>query len=163
MISAIGVDPGKNGAICHMYGGHADVILFPLSGKEVDLTRVSEWIERVCESGAPHLAAIEKVGAMPKQGVNSMFTFGYHTGALHGILAAFRIPRVVVTPTAWKRSVLAGTKRDKDAAISYVIRKYPRTSLYPSERSRVPNSNMADAVCIAEFAQHLASKQLGGM
>ena len=45
---------------------------------------------RVCR--APDSAIIEKVGAMPGQGVSSMFQFGRSVGMVEGVLAALQIP-----------------------------------------------------------------------
>ena len=59
------------------------------------------------------LAALEKVGAMPGQGVVSMFTFGHAAGAVAGVLAALEVPVTLVTPQRWKKAAgLIGTDKD---------------------------------------------------
>ena len=95
---------------------------------------------------------IENVSAMPKQGVVSMFNFGFSTGAIHGIMAAMSIPRHLVTPQAWKKLILSNTEKDKKAAVDYCRRVYPDISLLATERSRKSHSGMADALCIARYA-----------
>jgi crossover junction endodeoxyribonuclease RuvC len=97
---------------------------------------------------------IEKVSAMPKQGVTSMFNFGFSTGAIHGIVATLGIPRYLVTPQRWKNNILVGTKKDKEAAIDYCRRAFPSVTLLATEKSRKPHSGMADAICIALYAYH---------
>ena len=46
---------------------------------------------------------IEKVHAMPGQGVTSMFTFGMNYGALRMALVCHGIPFEAVTPQKWQR------------------------------------------------------------
>jgi crossover junction endodeoxyribonuclease RuvC len=49
------------------------------------------------------LAIIEAVGAMPKQGVTSMFRFGYAAGQLAGLVVGLGLPVHFTTPQAWQR------------------------------------------------------------
>ena len=157
MSRILGIDPGKTGAMCFMTDDEVIPMLFPLAGKELDLWLISEFVKAQLPID---LAVIEKVGAMPGQGVTSMFTFGLATGMLHGIVAGLGIPRQAVTPQRWKKIVLSGTPKDKDAAIAYCRRKYPDVSLLPTPRSKVNNHNLADAICIAEYGRILHANQL---
>jgi crossover junction endodeoxyribonuclease RuvC len=99
------------------------------------------------------IAYIEKVSALPGQGVSSMFKFGFVTGILHGIIRTFGIPLYVVTPQIWKKEILQGTDKSKQAAIDYCLRAYPNVKLFRTERSRTYDDGMADALCIAEYAK----------
>lgn len=146
----IGVDPGKRGGLALLDGYElVDVIPSPIAGKDLDLSAIGDWITRRIKADSCD-AWIEKVGAMPGQGVVSMFNFGFNTGAIHGILAALHIPRYIVTPQAWKGYILAGTAKDKVAAIDYVRRLYPEVNII-LPGCRVPHSGMADAICIAIY------------
>lgn len=149
----IGVDPGKTGGLAIVRNGYCmGVTPMLIAGKDVDFVEVAGWVRRMSASlCANAIAYIEKVHAMPKQGVTSMFKFGFVTGGVHGVLAALKIPRHLVTPHAWKKEILAGTKKDKLAAIDYVRSAYPDISLLATPRSRKCHSGMADAVCIAEY------------
>lgn len=69
-----------------------------------------------------------------------------------GIVEAAGIPYRLVTPQAWKKRVLAGTTKDKDAAISFVRRAYPTIDLTPGKK-RTPHDGIADAVCLAEWGR----------
>ena len=89
------------------------------------------------------------------QGTASMFGFGRGLGLREGILAALAIPHVAVTPQAWKRSILAGTARDKPAAIAFAQGFFPDVSLLPTPRCRVPHDGLADAPCLAEYGRVL--------
>lgn len=152
MKAFLGVDPGKHGGLALL--SDSEVIVTPMivAGKDIDLDAIAEWIDTHTMDMQEVVACIEKVGAMPGQGVTSMFSFGFNTGVVHGILATFQIPRYMVMPNKWKTSVLAGTKKDKDAAIEFCRRVFPTVSLLESTRSRRPHSGMADAICIAYYA-----------
>lgn len=129
----IGIDPGCSGAtvvLCD-YGTGQPVVIEALrtpvvkSGKStrVDAAAVARFL-REYDSGH---AYIEKVGAMPGQGVTSMFTFGHAAGVVEGVAAACMIPITHVTPQAWKaRAGLLG--KDKDAARSRAIQLWPNWS-----------------------------------
>jgi crossover junction endodeoxyribonuclease RuvC len=88
---------------------------------------------------------------MPKQGVTSTFNYGKGFGKILGMIETMGISHQLVRPRAWKRTVLAGTKKDKAAAVSYVRRKYPMIDLMPGT-CRKPHDGIADAVCIADYA-----------
>ena len=118
----------------------------PLAGKELDLPTLAAIIR----SAAPELAVIEKVHSMPGQGVSSTFSFGTGYGQLQGLLAGLGIPFELVTPQAWKKVVLAGTAKDKDAAIAYCRRAFPEVPLI-MPRCRTPHDGIADALCLLQF------------
>src|SRR5690606_2041087 len=90
-------------------------------------------------------AYVEKVGAMPGQGVSSMFNFGMGVGVLQGVLAACGIPYFLVTPQSWKkRASLSG--KDKDMARTMAQQLYPSASL-----GRKKDIGRADAMLIARY------------
>jgi crossover junction endodeoxyribonuclease RuvC len=143
----IGIDPGQKGAFALMDDGGV-LISRPmfLAGKSIDISLLAITIKTYM----PDYAVVEKVHSMPKQGVASSFKFGKSYGIVLGVLSALSIPTILVTPRAWKRKILAGTKKDKDAAIEYVRMKYPSFNLIP-KGCRKPNDGMADAICLAEY------------
>lgn len=147
----IGIDPGKAGGIAMIdYRKDVRAIPMPIGGREIDIKRVVDWLNdgSVLENCVVYF---EKVTSMHNWGVKSTFTFGVGYGILHGIFGTLGIPRFVVTPHKWKSTVLAGTKKDKLAAIDYVNRTYPDISLLATSRSRKPHDGMADAICIATY------------
>jgi crossover junction endodeoxyribonuclease RuvC len=148
----LGIDPGKSGAYAIVCDSGVKVWKFPLAGDALDLGDIAAKFIDLCKSDDVR-AYIEKVGAMPGQGVTSMFSFGFNTGAIHGILAAYRVPTFLVTPQAWKKVILAGTPKDKNSAVEYIRRAYPAVSLLPTEKSRKLDNNMAEALCIALYAK----------
>jgi len=153
----VGFDPGKTGALAAITedGTCTTALPFPLSGdNELDITELTKWLKVLQEQGTVY-AIIEKVHAMPGQGVTSMFSFGMTTGMLHGMLAALGIPRFLVSPQAWKKRILYDTAKDKNAAIEYCSRVYPYVSLLATPRSKKAHSGVADAVCIARHAYEM--------
>ena len=123
----IGIDPGCSGAIVVLdeageYLGHQSMPTVKVGTKtRVNGSLVAAYL--LGFNGFSH-AYLEQGGAMPGQGVSSMFTFGHSAGVVEGILQGLFIPYTLVTPQAWKKSTgLIGS--DKDAARSRAIQLYP--------------------------------------
>lgn len=96
-------------------------------------------------------ALVEKVGAMPKQGVSSMFTFGMCTGAILGALAAAGRPLERVDPSEWKSgSRLNGLKdtEAKNAALAYAKELWPQHAAIFDVKA---NHGMAEAALMARW------------
>lgn len=155
-----GVDPGLDGAVA-ILDGEGRLVLHPTpilkadkGGKRsFDLTRMQDILCPI--RNVTGLVAIERVGAMPGQGVTSMFNFGMGYGIWLGLLAGLGLPYQAVMPAAWKKSILAGTAKDKQAAIEFIHRRFPGVSLLATPRSRVPHDGFADAACLALYARQL--------
>lgn len=146
----LGIDPGKSGALVFIETDESNPVAttyrMPLAGKDIDAVEICHLIEE----HQPDRAYMEKVHAMPGQGVTSMFTFGTGYGLMIGIMAALKLPLSLVTPQAWKKVVLSGTSKDKAAAIAFCRREYPSAILIPP-RCRKPHDGIADALCIGHF------------
>lgn len=151
----IGIDPGKSGGIAVIDSTSIYVTPMIFDGKMIDFGKMAQWIKihsMLKEYGV--LAVIEKVGAMPKQGVVSMFNFGVSTGGMLGVLGALEIPTMQVTPQTWKKFTLANTDKSKEAAITFCTMRYPHVNLYATEKSKKPHSGICDALCIAHYAYY---------
>jgi crossover junction endodeoxyribonuclease RuvC len=140
----IGVDPGKTGAIAILDGRRIiDIEDMP------DLTgaALGTWVRDLVADLAPHevsVAWVEKVGAMPKQGIASTWKFAEGYGALLGALGACGIPVRHVTPAVWKKA--AGLSKDKNAS------RQRASELWPDEAhrfARVKDDGRAEACLIA--------------
>jgi len=150
-LCVIGIDPGKKGALAAMDGsGSVTFLAMPLTANEINFPEVAGWMKAL-KKDYECIVVIEKVGAMPGQGVTSMFSFGFGTGAMYGICAALSLPVYVPTPQAWKKVILAGTDKSKDASIAYVQRIYPGMKITATDRGRIPSNGIADAICIAKY------------
>lgn len=151
----LGFDPGLHGGLAAIdANGNAGAWVMPVRGDEIDARALGVWVwDHVLKHDSQVTAVVEKVGAMPKQGLSSTFKFGKGYGTILGVLGALGVRCELVTPQAWKKVVLAGTDHGKDAAVAWCRRAYPHVNLLATERSRVPHDGMADALCIAEFGR----------
>ncbi|TAN71907.1 MAG: hypothetical protein EPN20_04200 [Magnetospirillum sp.] len=73
---------------------------------------VVELARLIDAAGHIEHAYAEAVGAMPGQGVSSVFAFGKVFGLALGILAANFIPHTLVTPQRWKRALEGPAEKD---------------------------------------------------
>lgn len=143
----IGIDPGKSGAMAMLeYVGESlqKVSVFPFNEK-MYLTNMADV------SGCPSVCCLERVGAMPKQGVNSMFHFGENYGFIQGLLTAYSIPYELVTPQKWKKEFQV--TGDKNSSIDVCKRLFPGVSLRKTDRCRRDDDNMAEALLLACYAK----------
>jgi len=146
----IGVDPGASGAIVLLEDGvPIEWTLMPTmkvgSATRVNAAALAKWFE---DSHAEH-AFIEQVGAMPGQGVTSMFNFGHSCGTVMGVVAALVIPHTMVTPQAWKKAAgLIGM--DKDAARARAIQLWPD---WRELDKKGAGQALADAALIARYGK----------
>ena len=90
-------------------------------------------------------AVLEQVGAMPKQGVASMFSFGHTAEVVEGVLAALGISYELVTPQCWKKHYRLNGK-PKDASRALAQRFYPGAPL-----ARKKDGGLADALLMARY------------
>ena len=143
MKTYIGIDPGKSGALALLTeDGQCTVVPFQESAYTAILRAAS---------GPSSVCCLEKVGAMPGQGVVSMFNFGHNLGYIEGLLQAFDIPYQLVPPQTWKKEFCVTS--DKNTSIEVCRKLFPHVSLLPTERSRKPSDGMAEAMLMAEYAR----------
>lgn len=149
----VGIDPGKTGGIGWINGDtlEAGAATFPTVGKDIDLP--GTW--RILQDLEPSLVIIEKQQVLPKNGSSSNFQLGRRYGELMAFLAALQAPHEAIRPQAWKKEVLAGTAKDKAAAIQYVTSRFPLVSLFETPKCRKPHDGMADALCLAEYGRRI--------
>ena len=143
MKTYIGIDPGKSGALALLTeDGQCTVVPFHESAYITILSAAS---------GPASVCCLEKVGAMPGQGVVSMFNFGHNLGYIEGLLQAFDIPYQLVPPQTWKKEFCVTS--DKNTSIEVCRKLFPHVSLLPTARSRKPSDGMAEAMLLAEYAR----------
>ncbi len=126
----LGIDPGFNGALCLITNsGALNILDMPLKkcetltsrdrNREIDGSRVAEWLaSQIC--GPIELAVLEQVGAMPGNGVSSMFRFGEGYGLIQGILCTRHIRLIKPRPAVWKAQL--GVTSDKGTSIEMAKR-----------------------------------------
>ena len=141
----IGIDPGKKGGYAVIDDRGARV--YPW-----DNTYFVSDMNAVESRGESIVAAVEKVGAMPHQGVVSMFNFGTSYGFILGVLTAFGIGYQLVPPSVWKRE-FGLLHTDKQSSVDVAKRLFPSVNLMPTDRCRKESDGMAESLLIAEYAR----------
>jgi len=149
----LGVDPGATGAIAlldtvtgELVVADLPIIVVQKSGARKTSEISESHLAQLIRGMTPDIAWVERVHAMPKQGVTSSFNFGVAYGIVRGIIGAVALPMLFVTPNEWKREFRLGS----DKAQSRVLagRLYPQSV---SMFSRVRDDGRAEAALIATF------------
>jgi crossover junction endodeoxyribonuclease RuvC len=146
----LGIDPGAHGAIAvlsptgELLGVH-DMPTVEVAVGKGKRTRLAEaaLAGLIKEAGATH-AFVERVSAMPGQGVSSMFAFGEALGIAKGILAALAVPTTHITPQQWKRAMRVTD--DKGGCRLRAMQLFPASA---AQFSRAKDDGRAEAALIA--------------
>ena len=143
----IGIDPGKNGGIAFIdtFQQSYDVYVF---SEETLLKKLYRFSKYKTDSIK---CVLEKVNAMPGQGVVSMFNFGQNYGFIQGVLKAYGIPYELVTPQKWKKEFSCTS--DKNTSIEVCKRLFPNVNLKATERCKKDHDGIAEALLIAEYGR----------
>ena len=145
MKTYIGIDPGKSGALA-VIEENGDIHVWPFNS-----VKYAEVLTHLSSVRDEIKCCVEKVGAMPGQGVVSMFNFGHNFGFIEGLLLGNWIPYQLVPPQTWKKEFSLSS--DKTKSIEVCQKLFPHVSLLPTEKSRKPSDGMAEAILIAEYAR----------
>lgn len=148
----LGIDPGLNGALAFYDTTEKtiDVVDMPT----VEVTRngkvkreVSPALVANAIAGRGTAAAfLERVNAMPGQGVTSVFSFGRSTGILEGVLAAYDIPTTIITPQTWQKATQV--RDGKDGSRERAMQVFPA---YASLFARKKDDGRSDSALIAYY------------
>ena len=139
----LGIDPGKSGAIAVLGPAGACLGICKLNQTPKE---INDFIEELKdnEAEAGLRAVMERVHAMPGQGVSSVFRFGESYGFLRGALVANRIPFELCSPGVWQRRLGCLSRGDKN------VTKQRAQEMFPNEK--VTHAT-ADALLIAEYCR----------
>jgi crossover junction endodeoxyribonuclease RuvC len=151
MSFVIGIDPGISGAISRFDWFTQSLLeVIDMPTLEVDSGKTKK--RHISAAGLRDIllchpnshVVIEKVGAMPGQGVTSMFNFGRSAGIIEGVVAALQRPYTYVTPATWTKAV--GRAAGKDASRMRAMELFPaKADLF----KRAKDDGRADAALIA--------------
>lgn len=137
----VGIDPGKTGAMALL-----------TEDETVDFAEFSDLrsLHSVMNEWKPTHAIIEKVHAMPGQGVSSTFTFGYYAGLAEGLIISLGIPYEFVRPQQWQKGLYAVSdgKEKKVRSINAAKRLFPKLQRVFKFKK---DHNKAEALLIARF------------
>lgn len=155
----MGIDPGIGGGVVALsQDGFLDYalrtpVIKDKSKRHYDIPGMVAAITDASDRTDDLLVAIEKVGAMPRDGRVGAFSFGKGYGIWLGILGARSIPYLEVMPQRWQGRMLAGLPRGPQTKTSAVQRC---KALFPTLPIKVKADwGMADAALIAEYARQI--------
>ncbi len=155
----IGIDPGASGGIACITGGTGKLQVELISTPST-LTELWSVFEQLSEVNTLCTAVIEKVHAMPSQGVTSMFSFGMRKGELLMALTAAGIPFEEVSPQTWQKEFKIVPKKKtenkvafKTRILSTAHRLFPHVPLWKEPRSKGKQLAVCDALLLAEFCR----------
>ena len=151
-----GVDPGVAGAISLLLDGRL-VAVTDLPAHAVSTGTVKRRLDaaglaaivrdwRARYGVDAEIAVVERVGAMPGQGVASTFSLGHTAGVVEAVLLTLGVPVSFAAPSAWKRSM--GLSSDKSASQAVASRMFPE---HAASWSRVKDHSRAEAVLLAAW------------
>lgn len=157
--AAVGIDPGKTGGVVALVMDDAGIRCVYQALTHQAAPDLTPWLmhEVIAAASAAVLAAqvcpivyvLERVGAMPKQGLSSTFNFGHGRGVWRGILAGWG-ECIEPTPQVWARAMLANIPgAGKAKAIARASQITGLTLIPPG--CRVPQDGLADACCLALY------------
>lgn len=147
----LGIDPGITGALA---------LLDPAGQPELvaDLPIIRDrslaWVDGgALQSmlldairGRPCHAVVERVSAMPRQGIASAFTFGVGLGSILATLQTLRLPLELITAAVWKRAL--GLSSDKSASLHKARLLFPTADL-----NLAKHDGRAEALLLAYYAR----------
>lgn len=154
----IGIDCGKDGAICSLQDGVVQFFDVPTMAagtgnkRDYDLSGIGELLTSLtaeCPGNECHVF-IEKQQAMPKQGVVSCFQIGMGYGIWLGCMAILTVPFTLVHPTTWKKRMLSDMPVSKEASVHRALQLFPHVR---DELKRKKDHNRAEALLIAEYGR----------
>lgn len=163
----IGIDPGFKGGIVllNSEGELLEKWVMPIIGsdrnkakREIDFSELRTIFQQLSELKGSCHCFIEKVHAMPKQGVSSMFKMGLACGAIEAMVAAFNIPYSKITPQSWNKAMHEGLNKEiktKDRSLIVYKRAYSGVDLFNGPRSGKPHEGVLDALLIAEHGRRI--------
>jgi crossover junction endodeoxyribonuclease RuvC len=150
-VRVLGIDVGLNGAIALIVDGQLlevhDMPTVTLERNNKTKRMVNaQALSLIIRGAKADSAYLERLNAMPGQGVTSMFSMGQSLGVVLGILAACEVPTTTIPPRTWQKAL--DVPQGKDGS------RYRAAQLFPEHAdmfSRVKDDGRSDAVLIAAY------------
>lgn len=152
----LGVDPGLSGALAFynfktkkleaVFDMPLNTVSSSESKSHINTFQLSLIVDGY--SARTCLAVIEEVASRPKEGVVSVFRFGFVTGLVTGVIAAHHIPPVFTPPSVWKGLMNLSSNKNLSRAKA--------STLFPDmaeKFKRVKDDGRAEAALLAFFGE----------
>ena len=147
----LGIDVGLNGAIALVENSKLlelhDMPTLSLERNNKTKRMVNaQALNLIIRDAKADAAYLERLNAMPGQGVTSMFSMGQSLGVVLGVLAACEVPTTTIPPRTWQKAL--DVPQGKDGS------RYRAAQLFPDEAAmfaRVKDDGRSDAALIALY------------
>lgn len=147
----LGIDVGLNGAIALIEDGKLlridDMPTLSLERNNKTKRMVNaHTLHTIIRDAKADAAYLERLNAMPGQGVTSMFSMGQSLGVVLGVLAACEVPTTTIPPRTWQKAL--DVPQGKDGS------RYRAVQLFPESAEmfkRVKDDGRSDAALIALY------------
>lgn len=170
----IGIDPGKGSFICYFKGSDAYFEEIPMIGKEIDIQKLDDIIERFNPNNTINgigsgdvMCVLEDVHSIFGSSAGSNWDFGRTNGILEALLVANQVPFTKVAPKKWQSVMWEGIpKQQKPSSTGKTMktdtkvmslhaakRLFPDLDLKRTERCKIADHNKVDALLIAEYCR----------
>lgn len=155
MMTYIGIDPGKKGALAFITEEGVRVHDMPLDADDrIDAQGI--WIlitSRVVNSKFS-VCFLEKAQAMPGQGVTSTFNYGVEYGAIRAALQIACVPFQEIHPMKWKKEFTL-IKKEKADSVAVARQLFPDVPLVREKRGGgdILLDGRAEALLLAEYCR----------
>lgn len=169
------IDPGSKGFIVTQCNGNFSFY----SIADNDLYQLSEIMAKIRNTYSSLVCVIEDVHSIYGSSAKATFNFGFNKGYLIGLLAANKIPYVLVQPKTWQKEIWLNsdmvinykkikvvdkkTKEEKEitrkevdtknTSINAAKRLFPHIDFRKSERCKNLDDNKVDATLMSEYAR----------
>ena len=165
------IDPGSKGFICTQIDG----VFKHYSIEDNDLYQLSEIMAEIRSKYDNLVCVIEDVHSIFGSSAKSTFNFGFNKGYLIGLLAANKIPYILVQPKEWQKVMWSNADmvvtykqiKIKDKMVSKKVvdtkatsinaakRLFPTIDFRKSERAKNIDDNKVDATLMSEYARRM--------
>jgi len=156
MSAILGVDPGATGALALIVDDELVAVEdMPAIDKRVNAANVGRLINDWRALYGLHVAAIENVHAMPRDGAVAAFSFGRALGVVEGVVLAAGIPVTWVAPNVWKKAMGLTKRPDETPRQAKNRSRQLATDVWPTwgdTFKRVKDADRAEAALIARWA-----------
>ena len=164
----LGIDPGASGGLAALWAWGTECCTSPMPETETDTW---DWLRTkwgkyeanpsvATVNIVQRFAIIEKVHAMPGNGVSGMFKFGQNYGFLRACLIAAGIPFEDVDPRTWQKALGISSRKTRSGETKTQWKnrlKAKAQQLFPSEKVTLAT---ADALLIAEYCRRKCEGKL---
>mgnify|MGYP003664173614 FL=1 len=148
----IGIDPGLSGAVAFLKNGkYLNGVDMPIISKgsgsvknEVNPSALLAFLKTNCPVDEDVLVALERVNAMPGQGVSSVFSLGDSFGTARSCVAACKYELTYVTPRTWKKHF--NLTSDKEMCRAAAVKMFPEAELFLKK-----HADRAEALLMARW------------